>query len=300
MEYTTLGRTGLRVSRLGLGGAPLGGDFGATSEQDALDTVHAALDAGITFFDTAPLYGRGESERRLGLALKGRRAEAVIATKAVPRGEAYTYDNTIRSVEDSLRRLQTDWIDLIQLHETEATTFEEASEGTLAAFQRLKQEGKVRAIGANGRNAGKLAPYLRSGLLDTAQTYCRYTLIDHTARETVFPLAREHGVAVINGSPLNMGVLADTPAPFLKNNPDTLKEAERRAALLDFLRQPGPHGLVEAAMRFSLACPDIAVTLTGAASPAIVTRNAAYCDGRGLTETEQQRVLELFAGQELY
>ncbi|MFE5317818.1 aldo/keto reductase [Paenibacillus sp. NPDC056579] len=300
MEYTTLGRTGIRVSRMGLGGAPLGGDFGATSEKDAVDTVHAALDAGVTFFDTAPLYGRGESERRLGLALKGRRSEAVIATKAVMRGEPYTYDNTIKSVEQSLQRLQTDWIDLIQLHETEATTFQEASEGTLAAFQQLKQEGKVRAIGANGRNADTLALYLRTGLLDTAQTYCRYTLIDHTARELVFPLAREYGVAIINGSPLNMGVLADTPAPFLLNNPELLAEADRRMGLLDFLRKPEPHGLVEAAMRFSLTCQDIAVTLTGAASPDIVTQNAAYCDGRGLKDEELLRVLELFAGKPLY
>ncbi|MCS7460596.1 aldo/keto reductase [Paenibacillus doosanensis] len=300
MEYTVLGRTGIRVSRLGLGGAPLGGDFGATSDKEAVDTVHAALDAGVTFFDTAPLYGRGESERRLGLALQGKRPQAVIATKAVMRGEPYTYDNTIKSVEMSLRRLQTDWIDLIQLHETEATTFEEAREGTLAAFERLKRDGKVRAIGANGRNTDILAQYLRTGLLDTAQTYCRYTLIDHSAREHVFPLAREYGAAVINGSPLNMGVLADTPAPFLQNNPELLEEAGRRMRMLDFLRKPGPHGLVEAAMRFSLTCPDIAVTLTGAASPDIVAQNAAYCDGQGLEEPELLRVLELFAGKPLY
>ncbi|WP_240420597.1 aldo/keto reductase [Paenibacillus periandrae] len=299
MEYTWLGRTGIWVSRLGLGGAPLGGDFGYTAEEDAIRTIHAALDEGITFYDTAPLYGRGESERRMGKGLKGNRDKVVLASKAVMRGDAYTYANTIKSVEESLQRLQTDWIDVMQLHEAESTTFNESMEGTIEAFLKLKEQGKIRAIGVNARRLEVLEPYIRTGLLDTVQTYCRYTLMDHSAREDLFPLTREYNIAVINGSPLHMGILADTPAGFMLNHAAIMEETEARKEQLRFLRAPGPHGLVEAAMRFSLTCPDIAVTLSGASTPDMIKHNASFCDGKGLAESDQQMVFDLFAGKPL-
>ncbi|MDF2724981.1 MAG: aldo/keto reductase [Paenibacillus sp.] len=291
-----MGKTGIRVSKLGLGGAPLGGD---SPEEESIRTVHAALDEGITFFDTAPLYGRGESELRMGKGLKGKRDQVVLATKAVMRGDPYTYDNTMTSFEESLRRLQTDYIDLMQLHEAETTTFDVAIEGTIEAFLKLKEQGKIRAIGVNARKMEILEPYIRTGLLDTVQTYCRYTLIDHSAIEELFPLTREYGIAVVNGSPLHMGILADTPASYQLNNTAFLELTSARMKQLSFLRQPGPHGLIEAAMRFSLTCPDIAVTLSGSSTPEMIRKNASYCDGKGLSEADQQKVIELFAGKPL-
>ena len=300
MQYSALGKTGLTVSKLGLGGAPIGGDFGVVSDQQAIEVIHSAIDLGINFFDTAPLYGRGESERRYGIALKGKREQVVLATKAVMRGDPYTYENTINSVESSLRRLQTDYIDLIQLHEAEHVPFEDAMNGTIAAFLKLKEQGKVRAIGVNAGRLELLFPFIKTGKIDTVQTFSKYTLLDHTAKDTLFPLAKEMGVGVINGSPLGMGVLTDKPAPFLQNNKKLLMEAEKRKEKLTFLRKQGPNGLIEPAMRFSLTCPDIAVTLTGTVSLRSLKLNASYCDGIGLSAEEMHKVFELFNNKPLF
>lgn len=299
MEYTLLGKTNFRVSKLGLGGSPLGGDYGDTTDEQALRVIDAALDLGINFIDTAPLYGGGESERRVGMALKGKRSRVVLATKAVVRGVPYTYENTLRSVEESLKRLQTDYLDLIQLHELESVSYEAAMEGTIAAFLKLKQEGAVRAIGVNAGKLDRLLPFIREGIIDTIQTFGRYTLMDYSARDELLPLARQANIGVIHGSPLCMGLLTEEPAPFLYKYPDKLAEGERRKRQLEFLRQGKPNGLVEPAMRFSLACPDIAVTLTGTTSVEELTQNVTYCDGRGLSAEDESRVLSLFPGQSL-
>lgn len=300
MEYTLLGRTGFKVSKLGLGGAPLGGDFGEISDETVVNVIHTALDLGINFIDTAPLYGKGESERRIGLALKGKRDQVILATKAVMRGDSYSYENTIKSVEQSLKRLQTDRIDLIQLHEADMTTFEEAMDGTIRAFLKLKEEGKVRAIGVNAGKVDLLIPYIKTGLIDTVQTFGRYMLIDYSAKDHLLPIAKEWNVAVINGSVLGMGILADSPAPFVRKNQRLLEEAERRKEQLSFLRKSEPKGLAEPAMRFSLTCPDIAVTLTGTTSIQSLKRNASYCDGIGLSEEENKKVFQLFGGKKLF
>ncbi|WP_314590482.1 aldo/keto reductase [Paenibacillus terrigena] len=300
MEYATLGKTGFRVSKIGLGGAPLGGDYGGTTDETVTRVIDHALDLGMNFIDTAPLYGRGESERRIGKALRGKRSNVIIASKAVMRGEPYTFENTIKSVEDSLSRLQTDYIDLIQLHELEQTTFEQAINETLPAFRKLKEQGKVRAIGVNAGNLDLLIPFLEEELVDTIQTYAKYTLIDYSAKDELLPLAKEKQIGVIHGSPLAMGILADHPAPFLQNNAVLLEEAARRMTQLDFLRNTEPKGLVEPALRFSLTCPDIAITLVGTTSIQSLTLNASFCDGRGLSDDEMTRVFSLFQGQRLF
>ncbi|WP_054023566.1 aldo/keto reductase [Bacillus sp. FJAT-28004] len=300
MEYAILGKTGFRVSRIGLGGAPLGGDFGETTDEDVTRVIDAALDVGINFIDTAPLYGRGASERRIGQALKGKRDQVILATKAVMRGDPYTYANTMKSVEESLHRLQTDYIDLIQLHELEQTTYEQAMNETLPAFLKLKEQGKVRAIGVNAGKLELLLPFIKEDLVDTIQTYAKYTLIDYTAKDELLPIAKEKNIGVIHGSPLAMGILADQPAPFLLPNTALLEEAKRRMEQLQFLRKSDPKGLVEPALRFSLTCPDIAVTLMGTTSIRSLHLNASYCDGIGLSPEEIEKLYTLFSGQRLF
>ncbi|MDF2814301.1 MAG: oxidoreductase [Paenibacillus sp.] len=299
MEYTTFGKTGFRVSKLGLGGAPLGGDFGPVTDEQVVELIDRALELGINFIDTAPLYGRGESERRIGKASQGKRDKMILASKAVMRGESYTYENTIRSVEDSLRRLQTDYIDLIQMHELSSSNKEIGVNETVPAFLKLKEQGKVRAIGVNAHDPSLLLPFIRSGLIDSIQTFSRYMLIDYSAMNELLPTAREHEVAVINGSVLGMGLLAEAPAPFLQNNTKLLEEAERRMEQISFLRKSEAKGLIEPAMRFSLASPDIAVTLTGTTSLRSLATNASYCDGVGLPQPDLDRLLALFPGQPL-
>lgn len=301
MEYTVLGRTGFKVSRLGLGGSQLEEDYAGNplTDKEAAEMIDTALELGINFIDTAPSYGL-ESEKRIGRALQGRRDRVIVATKAVIRGQPYSYGNTLQCVEGSLLRLQTDYIDLLQVHEAERTTFDEVMNETVPALLKLKAEGKVRAIGINSMDLSLLSGYMQTGLFDTIQFFLRYMLIDHTAKDEVLPLARRLNVGVINGSVLGMGILAGQPADFLHRHRAILAEASKRMEQLAFLCKPDGEGLIEPALRFSLACPDIAVTLSSAGSPRLLRQNAGYCDGAGLTAAELNRVYALFRGQRLF
>lgn len=298
MQYSELGKTGLQVSQLGLGGANLGER--AVSDEQAETAVHAALDLGINFIDTAASYG--QSERRIGLALRGRRNEVILASK-VGKGagsESYTYEQTILSVERSLQLLQTDHIDLIQIHSLENAGDETVRNETLPALQRLQEQGKVRFIGVSSRKASLMEPYVREATIDAIQPFGTYTLIDQSAGECLFPETRRNRIGVVMASPLWMGILADNPAPYIDRNGELFLDSQARMEKLSFLRDSaGPGGLVEAAMRFCLGCPDIAVTLTGTTDVKELQRNVGYCDGKGLDPVQEQRVLELFRGQEL-
>ena len=299
MEYAILGKTGARVSKLGLGGAPLGGVFGAADELEVEKMIHEAVDAGVNVIDTAPSYAQGESERRIGKALQGGKRERVfLMTKAVGPGQRFGREETIRSVEDSLTRLRTDRVELLQIHDAEQRPFEEIAYETLPALERLREEGKIRWIGVSTRDLALLGRYVGLGRFDCIQFYARYTLIDHTAKDELLPLAKDAGVGVIQGSPLGLGLLADAPAPFLERY--VTEEAARRMEDLRFLRRQEPRGLVEPAMRFSLSRPDIHVTLTGAATRDVLRANLAYCDGRGLDPEDEARVYALFRGRKLF
>ncbi|REE86532.1 L-galactose dehydrogenase [Paenibacillus taihuensis] len=294
MEYTTFGRTGLRVSKLGLGGAPIGGDFRDIDESEIEQVVHESLELGINFIDTAPLYGMGKSEERIGRALAGgRRDKVVLATKAVRYDFEYTCDNVLRSAEESLKRLQTDYVDLMQLHDVEKQPYELIINETIPALLKLKEQGKIRFLGVTTRDLPLLKRYMETNAFDAIQFYARYMLLDYSAANEIIPLAREKNIAVINGSVLGMGLIAESPAKFLGE--EIRAEAAQRMEKLAFLRRSEPKGLIEPGMRFSLQHPDIHVTLTGTASSRSLRANASYCDGVGLAPEDHERVLSLFA-----
>ena len=158
MEYRPLGRTGVQVSKLCLG-AMMFGAWGNTDHDDSVRIIHAALDAGINFIDTADIYSAGESEQIVGKALKGRRADVVLATKFfVPMGDDPNQRGgsrrwIITEVENSLRRLGTDHIDLYQVHRPAPDT---DVEDTLGALTDLVRQGKVRYIGSSSYSAGEI------------------------------------------------------------------------------------------------------------------------------------------------
>lgn len=275
--HSCLGRTGLIVSRLGLGGAGLGGVYGAlASDDDAQRTVEAAVALGITFIDTAPLYGMGLSEERIGRALarcRGRH-RVVLATKIgyLPPGIGYDRATTVAAVEASLTRLRTDYVDLIQVHEADRVSLPQLLGETLEGLRLLQASGKIRYFGITGEEVTLLSELADSGLFDTIQTFRHYMLTDQTAACRLIPTALQHSMGVINGAPLGSGLLADnTPQPMPTSHKSDL------ALRVGILRHVAKHhgmSLPEMAIRYSLSHTGISTTIPGARSVEEIRRDA--------------------------
>jgi L-galactose dehydrogenase len=211
----------------------------------------------------------------------------------------YDYRTIIQSVEDSLQRLRTDWLDLVQLHDVHTQPYDLIVEEAIPAIQKLREDGKVRYLGVSTKDLDLLMRYMRTGAFDAVQFYGRYMLLDFSARDALLPLAREMNLGVINGSVLGMGIVADTPAPFIAR--ETLEKANEGLEKLKFLRtKEGPGGLIEPGMRFSFTNPDIHVTLSGVATLEALRMNAAFCDGRGLEPEQQAKLFEALDGNTVF
>jgi L-galactose dehydrogenase len=231
MQYRELGRTGLPVSVVGFGTSPLGETFEAVEEQDALAIVRHAFDSGITFFDSSPSYGQGLAERRLGEALKGHRDDVVVGTKAGRYGP-HDFDfspGRIRdSLEQSLRRLDTDYVDLFQLHNIEFAELGGIIGDAYREMVRQRDAGKCRFIGVTGYPIAALRRVIRETDLDVALSYAHSTLLDSCLQQSLLPLANERGVGLINAAAVSLGLL--TPAGTRIKLPvtDDLLAAARR------------------------------------------------------------------------
>src|SRR3954447_13140271 len=214
MEYRPLGRTGVQVSKLCLG-TMMFGAWGNTDHDDSIRIIHRALDAGINFVDTADVYSAGESEEIVGKALKGRRDDVVLATKFfVPMGEDPNRRGgsrrwIVRAVEDSLRRLDTDWIDLYQVHRPDPET---DVDETLGALTDLVQQGKIRYIGSSSYSGGEIVEAqwtARDRGLERFRTeQPPYSLLVRGIELDVLPTARRHGMGILTYSPLAGGWLS--------------------------------------------------------------------------------------------
>ncbi|MNI25188.1 General stress protein 69 [compost metagenome] len=211
MKYNRLGNSGLQVSALGLGTNAFGKRAG---QQASIDIVHAALDQGINFIDTANIYAGSESERIIGLALEGRRQEAVLATKAGlpvhegPGGSGSSRRHLIQELEGSLRRLKTDYVDLYQIHTFDPYT---PLEETLRTLDDMVSAGKVRYIGASNYAAWELMKALGISELRNLAKYvsiqCSYSLADRTPETQLLPLCLDQGIGIIPYFPLAGGIL---------------------------------------------------------------------------------------------
>lgn len=202
MQYRKLGRTDISVSAIALGCWPFAGGevWGAQDDDVSIATIRAALDAGVNFFDTAEGYGAGHSETVLGRGLKGRRREAVIATKA--GGSHLSAAELPAACEQSLKRLGTDCIDLYQIHWPSRTI---PVEETLSALQRLRDQGKVRAIGVCNFGVGDLSDLLKAGPSETDQL--PYNLLWRAIEHEIQPLCVSNDIGIICYSPLAQGLL---------------------------------------------------------------------------------------------
>lgn len=213
MKYRTLGRTGIKVSPYALG-AMMFGALGNPDHDDCTRIVHTALDAGINFIDTADVYGRGESEEILAKALKGRRDDVVLATKAHlavgddPNQQGNSRRWITRAVEDSLRRLETDHIDLYQMHRPDPET---DVEETLSTLTDLMRAGKIRAIGSSTTPAAEIveAQWVadRRGLQRFRAEQPPYSILDRGIERDVLPVCEQYGMGVLVWSPLAQGML---------------------------------------------------------------------------------------------
>jgi L-galactose dehydrogenase len=276
MNYRTLGRTGLRVSTLGFGGAPLGSVYGPTSQTESTAAVRTALDLGINFFDTSPYYGLTTAETALGQALAGVPRDRYLLATKVGRYGANDFDfsaaRVTRSVDESLARLGCGHIDLIQVHDLEFTRLEQIWTETLPALERLRASGKVRFVGITGLPLRALTEVLAHHTCDTVLSYCHYSLNDTTLASAA-PAWRATGAGVIHASPLAMGLLSDGGPPAWHPAPAALKQACAAAAAHCAARG---RRLGDTALQFAFL-PDAPAdtTFVGMRSVDEVRRNAA-------------------------
>jgi D-threo-aldose 1-dehydrogenase len=298
MRRTELGHSGVAVTELSFGAAPIGNLFTPVTDEAATAAVDAAWDAGVRYFDTAPHYGLGLSERRLGAALRDRpRAEYTVSTKAgrllvpyeppkeppydSPPGDDladgfavpathrrvwdFSADGIRRSIEESLDRLGLDRIDIVYLHDPDDHA-EQAFHEAYPALERLRAEGTVGAIGAGMNQTAMLTRFLRDTDVDVVLCAGRHTLLDHGALDELLPEAAARGRSVVVGGVFNSGLLAD-PRPGA-----TFDYAPAPAPLLDrALRIKAVaerHGvpLRAAALRHPLRHPAVASVLVGVRS----------------------------------
>ncbi len=278
MEYRVLGQTGLQVSALGYGASPLGSVFRPIDEAEGIQTVHAAIDAGINFIDVSPYYGLTKAETVLGKALATLPRDSYILATKVGRYGADEFDfsaaRVTASVEESLRRLQVDHIDLIQCHDIEFGSLEQVVHETLPALREVREQGKVRFIGITGYPLKIFRTVLDQTDVDTILSYCRFSLND-TALESLIPYLQEKGVGIISASPLSMGLLTERGAPDWHPAPEPLKAACARAAA--HCRSRGVD-IAQLALQFAVSNPAIATTLVGTASPENLRRNVAWSE----------------------
>jgi L-galactose dehydrogenase len=263
MIYDQLGNTGLTVSRLGFGCAPLGNQYGDIQDSEAIQAVHAALDQGITFFDTSAFYGRTLSETRLGQALVGQRQNVILATKGgrIDRDEFdFSTAGILNMCTASLRRLQTDYLDIYQLHDIEFGDQSQIINEAIPALQQLKQEGKVRFIGVTGYPLPLLLEIIETHELDVVLSYCHYNLLDTTLNDVLVPAVKARQMGLINGSVTHMGILTDQGPPPWHPAPTAVKEIGREVAA--FCRQQGTP-VAHLAIQFALQNEAVDVTLLG-------------------------------------
>jgi len=288
-ERVPLGRTALTVTRFGLGSAPLAGLFEEVDEAKGMGVIERAWDAGVRFFDTAPLYGHGLAELRLGKVLNQKpRNEFTLASKvgrllradAPPEpGQAYrgvpsvnpifdfSYDGVMRSFAESLERLGLERIDILHIHDPD-NHYDSAINGAYRALDRLRADGVIGAVGAGMNQAEMLTRFAREGHFDCFLLAGRYTLLDQVALKELLPECLQRGIAIIAGGVYNSGILAD-PKPGAHYNYRTAPAEllERAQRIREVCTRHGVP-LKAAAVQFPLGHPAVTCVIVGCRSAA--------------------------------
>ena len=278
MRYKPLGKTGIAVSVIGFGGAPLGNEFGGVDLAEGERAVHLAIERGINFFDTSPYYGRTLSETRLGAALAGRRRQVVLSTKC-GRYDTASFDfsgaRVKSSVEESLRRLQTDYLDLLIAHDIEFAYREQVIDQTVPAMRELQRAGKVRALGISGLPLKVLADVAVRAKVDFVLSYCRYNPLIQDMDLHLTPVVEREGIGLLNAAPVHLRLLTKEGALPKHPAPESVKQAGRE--IVEACLRHGADPAV-VALQFCLRHPYAASTCVGMSNCREVEQNLTALD----------------------
>lgn len=313
LEKRSVTKGGLTVTTMGLGGTGLGNMYRATDPKVAHETVHAAFENGLRYFDTAPVYGFGLAETRLGEAIRTLpRSEIVISSKVgydlvpIPQSEVrpvlwdeappfradfdYSRDAVLRSIEGSLQRLGTDYIDMLAIHDPDEaihfakgedpyarSRFKEAMDGAYPALDELRSQGVIKAIGVGINQWQMLSDFVEAGQFDYFLLAGRYTLLEQEPLATLLPACERKGTKLVIGGPYNSGILATgavNGATFnTRNAPaEVLDKVAKLAAVCDDYKVP----LAAAALQFPLAHKLVVSVIPGARSVEELEQNLSY------------------------
>ena len=278
MEYRTLGKKGMKVSIIGYGASPLGNVFGETDEAEGIRAVHYAIDHGINYFDVAPMYGVTLAEERLGKALKGKRVKIFLATKC-GRYDMDKFDfsakRVIESIDESLRRLQTDHVDVYQVHDVEFGDKEQVLNEAIPAARKVQKSGKARFVGITGLPVRYLRHVAQQIEVDTILSWAHYDLVEDEMDEILTPFALERGIGLMNASPLHQRLLTEKGPPEWHRSPKEVLDVGPRLAALCRL-----HGvnIADVAMRYCLDYPHMATTIVGMSKLGHVESNIKVLD----------------------
>jgi L-galactose dehydrogenase len=275
MQYRTLGKTGIEVSVIGFGASTFGNVFGSVTVSEADRAVASAVERGIDLFDVSPYYGLTLAEERLGQALVGRRSGIVLGTKCGRYGVDvfdFSREALTRNFEHSLRRLKTDYVDLLQVHDIEFGHIDQILGETLPAMRRLQEQGKVRFLGMTGYWPCHLARAAVKGNVDCVLNYCHCNLFVDDIDAELVPMTEEMKLGLLNASPLHMGLLGTKPIPDWHPAPSSVREAalQIRSRCESYGIDPAMLGL-----RKCLDHPKVVSTFVGISSE---TEVIAACD----------------------
>jgi len=308
MKYRMLGKTGLRVSVIGLGTMVHAGHFGPMKDEESLGAIETALELGVNFIDTSDAYGAGYSETLLGNALKGRREKVILATKGgnvmtgPNRGQrVFEPDYISRVMDESLQRLGTDYIDLYQLHNPTVEVIEKGD--VWSVLERAKQAGKIRHYGVSINSMEEGIAAVKDGRAETIQV--EYNLLAQEPAEKIFLLAEQANVGIIARVPLRRGILTgkmsladearfqgeDVRARSFKG--EAFAKELAKADQLRFLVHGEVRTFVQAALAFCIAHPAVSITIPGARNSAQMGENAAGADVE-IPRADLDRIAELW------
>ncbi|MFT5031043.1 MAG: L-galactose dehydrogenase [Candidatus Binatia bacterium] len=268
METRELGKTGLQLPIVGFGASSLGQEFRQVRLDEALKSVHTALELGMNFIDTSPFYGRGMSEVMLGIALRDVPRDSYTLGSKLGRYDLGHFDFSAKrvseSVDVSLHRLGTDHLDIILCHDIEFVPMQQIVDETIPAIQKIRDQGKVRFIGISGYPQKIFKSIIDQIGVDCVLSYNQYTLQNTRFVDETVPYLKDKGVGVMNAGPFSARLLTNAPLPPWLKEPEEVKAAARAAAAFCESRSVD---IAQLALQFSIANPDVTTTVSGSANP---------------------------------